>query len=74
MNILHKIAFSLTAIVSVSTIICGYSISNQPTIEPSSLNFHTTIGILTVLLSFATMALFARSAKPQTHVMEGPKQ
>jgi len=62
MKILNKIAVALTAIVSVSTIICGASISNQP-IEASSLGFHTAIGILTVLLSFATIGLLARSAK-----------
>ena len=66
MKLLNKIALSLTALVSASTIICGYSISNQATVEASSLNFHAAIGILTVLLSFVTILLFARSEKPKT--------
>jgi hypothetical protein len=60
---INKIAIALTAIVALSTIICGASISGQPTIEASSLSFHTAIGILTVLLSFGTIMLLARSAK-----------
>lgn len=66
MKILSKIAIILTAIVALSTIICGCSISSQPTIEASSLSFHTAIGILTVLLSFGTIAMLAREAKPNT--------
>ena len=66
MKILNKIAIILTALVAVSTLICGVSISNQPTIEASSLSFHTAIGVLTVLLSFGTIALFARNAKRET--------
>ena len=63
MKLLNKFALALTALVSASTIICGCSISNQATIEASSLNFHAAIGILTVLLSFATILLFARPEK-----------
>ena len=63
MKILNKIAIILTALVALSTIVCGLSISNQPIIEASSISFHTAIGLLTVLLSFTTMALLARSTK-----------
>jgi len=62
MKILTKFAIALTALVSASTVICGYSISGQP-IEASSLSFHTAIGILTVLLSFGTIMLMARTTK-----------
>jgi hypothetical protein len=60
MKILSKIAIIVTVLVSFSTIICGFSISSQPTIEASSLSFHTGIGVLSVLLSFVTFGLLAR--------------
>ncbi len=63
MKVLNKIAFSLTAFVSASTIICGCSIASKAVVEASSVSFHTGLGVLTVLLSFATIALFSRSAK-----------
>lgn len=63
MKIINKIAIVLTAIVALSTIICGVSISGQPTIEASSLSFHTAIGLLTVVLSFGTIGLLAKSEK-----------
>jgi hypothetical protein len=63
MKILNKIALSLTALVSFSTVICGFSIANAPSIEPSSLSFHAGIGLLTILLSFATLFLFAKQKK-----------
>jgi hypothetical protein len=60
MKMLSKIAIIVTALVSLSTMICGFSISSQETIEASSISFHTAIGVLSVLLSFLTFALLAR--------------
>ena len=63
MNALKKLAISLTAILSGSTAICGFSIAQSATIEQSSIDFHMGIAILTMLATFGTIALLARNNK-----------
>ena len=63
MKALSKIALFFTGSLSAFTMICGFYIAHAPAIEASSLNFHMGLGALTILSSFATIALFARSAK-----------
>lgn len=53
----------LVALLLFSTLICGVWIYNQPSVEPSSIRFHMTIGIGTVLavalaLAVSTFAAF----------------
>ena len=63
MNILKKLALFFTGSFAAFTTICGFYIANAPVVEASSLNFHMELGALTILSSFSTIALFARSAK-----------
>ena len=63
MRFINKIVFSLTSFAAASTIICGCSIASKAVIETSSIYFHSALGVVTVLLGFVTIVLFARSAK-----------
>jgi len=63
MNILKKLSLTFAGIFSASVVICGLSIANQPVIEASSLQFHMGFGILAILFSFLTIALFARKTR-----------
>jgi hypothetical protein len=65
MNFLTKLGIAISGLFAFSTVLCGVSISQAATIEPSSLQFHMGFGIITILASFATIVLFARSAKPK---------
>jgi len=65
MNLLKKLAVTFSALLSVSTVICGFSIAQEATVELSSLNFHIGLAIFTILASFGTIALFARTTKEQ---------
>jgi hypothetical protein len=63
MNLIAKIAIAFTIIFALSTVICGVSIAQAGTFEQSSLDFHMGLGIVTILISFATIGMLARSAK-----------
>jgi hypothetical protein len=63
MNFLRKAAVGLTLLFAASTVICGASIAQKAVVEQSSLAFHTGIGVLTILISLGTIALFAHAAK-----------
>jgi hypothetical protein len=63
MNILKKLSLTFAGIFSASVVICGLSIANKPVIEASSLQFHMGFGILAILFSFLTIALFARKTR-----------
>lgn len=65
MNWLKKLGVTFSALLSASTVICGCSIAQEATVELSSLNFHIGLAILTILASFGTIALFARTTKKQ---------
>lgn len=65
MNILTKVGIAITALFAFSTVVCGFSISQAATIEPSSLQFHAGFAIITILASFGTMALMAYKSKKQ---------
>jgi hypothetical protein len=64
MKFLTKIAIVFTGLFSASTVLCGVSIAQAATIEQSSISFHMGLAILTIFTSFATIALIARSTKP----------
>jgi len=64
MNFIKKLAILFTGLFSASAVICGMSIAQAAIFEQSSLDFHTGLGILTIITSFGTIALFARKAKP----------
>jgi predicted Co/Zn/Cd cation transporter (cation efflux family) len=63
MNLLKKLSLAFAGIFSASVVICGLSIANEPIIEASSLQFHMGFGILAILFSFLTIALFARKTR-----------
>jgi hypothetical protein len=63
MKLLKKLALFFTSSLSLFTAICGVSIANAATFEASSLQFHMGLGALTILSSFATIALFAYQTK-----------
>jgi hypothetical protein len=65
MSILKKVAVFFTAVFSLSTVICGVSIAQKAVVEQSSLDFQMGFGVVSILLSFATIALFARRSKKQ---------
>jgi cytochrome b561 len=56
-----KIAINIMAVVSIllllSTLICGLWMKAQPTVDPSSFNFHVTLGIATVIVTLITLVL-----------------
>ena len=56
-----------TVILLLSTVICGLWIAAQPEVDPSSVSFHTLIGLVTaglvlVSLVVSTVAMFRLSA------------
>ena len=63
MNFLKKLSLSLAGLLSASTVICGVSIASKPIVEASSLQFHMGFGLMAILFSFLTIALFARKTK-----------
>jgi hypothetical protein len=63
MNFLKKLSLTFAGILSASTVICGFSIAGKPVVEASSLQFHMGFGLLAILFSFLTIALFARKTK-----------
>lgn len=63
MKFLTKLGIAITGLFAFSTVICGVSISQAATIEPSSLQFHMGFGTITILAAFGTMALMAYQAK-----------
>jgi len=63
MNFLKKVAVFFTVVFSASTVICGVSIAQKAVFEQSSLDFHMGLGVLTILASLGTIALFARITK-----------
>jgi cytochrome b561 len=56
-----KIAINIMAVVSIllllSTLICGLWMKAQPAVDPSSVNFHVTLGIATVIVTLITLVL-----------------
>jgi hypothetical protein len=58
MKTLLIILISISILLLLSTLICGLWIrNNAEQVEPSSIDFHMSIGIATVVLSTATMVL-----------------
>jgi len=56
MKIILILLCSLGCLTGLSTLICGLWIKANQVTETSSLNFHTNIGIATVVLFAGTMA------------------
>jgi hypothetical protein len=56
MKIILILLCSLGCLTGLSTLICGLWIKANQVTEPSSLSFHTNIGIATVVLFTGTMA------------------
>ena len=63
MNVLRKVAVAFTVLFSASTVICGVSIAQKAVLEQSSVDFHMGLAVLTIVASFGTIALFARTNK-----------
>jgi len=57
MKIFTNIVAILAIIGLLSTLICGLWITQQTNVELSSINFHVTIGIASVVLSILTILL-----------------
>ena len=47
----------LSGLVMLSTMICGFWMRSQATVDPSSISFHMGIAVLGVLLTLATIVL-----------------
>lgn len=65
MNILRNLGIAISGLFAFSTTICGVSISQLATIEPSSLQFHMGFAAITLLASFGTIALMVYQNKKQ---------
>jgi len=63
MNAITKITLAITGLFAFSTILCGFSISQTPVVEPSSLQFHMGFAAVTLLAGFGTIVLMARQIK-----------
>jgi hypothetical protein len=51
-------SISILAIISLlSTLICGLWIGQQPSVDPSSISFHKSIAILSIVLSVIALSL-----------------
>lgn len=57
MKIISIIMASLTALLLLSTLICGLWIKSNKITEISSINFHTNIGIAAVVCGIITIIL-----------------
>ena len=58
------------ALLLVSTAICGLWIRGQgAAVDPSSIGFHMTIGLVTVVVSLLAVSLgsFAKAERPNSH-------
>lgn len=58
MKLLKLIVAILAIIGLLSTLICGLWIMQQTNVAQSSINFHASIGIASVVLSIFTFILF----------------
>lgn len=58
MKILTLIVAILAIIGLLSTLICGLWMMQQTNVAQSSINFHVTIGIASVVLSILSILLF----------------
>jgi hypothetical protein len=63
MTFLTKLGVAIAGLFAFTTVICGASISQAATIEPSSLQIHACFGIITIIAAFGTMALMAYKIK-----------
>lgn len=58
MKILINIMSVLSLLGLASTLICGLWIKQQINVDASSINFHMTLGIISVILTAFTLILF----------------
>ncbi len=65
MNMLRNLGIAISVLFALSTVICGVSISQAATIEPSSIQFHMGFAAITLLAGFGTIALMAHQNKKQ---------
>lgn len=65
MKFITKLGVAISGLFAFSTVICGASISQAATIDPSSIQFHAGFAIITLLASFGTIVLMARQTKNQ---------
>ena len=47
----------LTGLLMLSTLICGFWMRAQETVDPSSISFHMGIALLSVVLALATLVV-----------------
>ena len=47
----------LTGLLMLSTLICGFWMRVQETVDPSSISFHMGIALLSVVLALATLVV-----------------
>jgi hypothetical protein len=65
MNAITKLVFAISVLFAFSTVVCGASISQAATIDPSSIQIHTAFAIITLLAGFGTIIQMARQTKNQ---------
>jgi hypothetical protein len=63
MNILRNLGIAISGLFAFSTVICGVSISQLATIDPSSIQFHMGFATITLLAGFGTIALMVYQSK-----------
>jgi hypothetical protein len=63
MNTITKITLAIAGLFAFSTVICGVSISQAPTIDPSSIQVHMGFATVTLLAGLGTIFLMARQIK-----------
>lgn len=63
MNILRNIGIAISGLFAFSTVVCGASISQLATIDPSSIQFHMSFAAITLIASFGTIALMIYQSK-----------
>ncbi len=57
MKVVAVVLSSLTILMALSQLICGLWIQAQHSVDPSSLSFHSRLGIATVVMAVATVAV-----------------
>ena len=63
MKIFIKVLSVTTITMLLSTLICGLWIKSNNVVEPSSIQFHMTLGIISVVLSVVLLVVLMRMLK-----------